>query len=166
MLNHALLCWVITNTEFGAKAIDTRWCFAVTPFGFWSTSPLKNVALCNKEIAKMHFVKAFSLLMRSPLIGLLLGILKQIQTNIGSSFGLSMVFDAVLIIGMTKSMQSFAPSVYPLPMKILVSTLDLSRILRPHLVPYCLVHSPLVYVLTISSISPTTLLSKSFSVVF
>jgi hypothetical protein len=73
---------------------------------------------------------------------------------------------AVLVIGMTKSMQSFAPSAYPLPLKILVSSLGLSKIQRPHLVPICLVHSPLVSTLTISSIYPKTLLSKSFSVVF
>jgi hypothetical protein len=138
----------------------------VTPFGFLSVLPLKNVTLCNKGIAKMHSVREFSLLMRSPLFALPLGIPTPIQTNVGSSFGLSTVFDAVLIIGMTKSIQSFAPSAYPLPLKILVSTLGLSKIQRPHLVPICLVHSPLVSTLTISSISPKTLLSNSFSVGF
>ena len=63
-------------------------------------------------------------------------------------------------------MQSFDLLVYPLPLKTLVSTLDSSRILRPHLVPHHLVHSPLVSTLTISSISPKTLQLKSFSVVF
>jgi hypothetical protein len=104
--------------------------------------------------------------MRSPLFALPLGILMPIQTNIGSSFGLFTVFDAVLVIGMTKSMQSFAPLAYPLPLKILVSTLGLSKIQRPHLVTNHLVHSPLVSTSTISSISPKTLLSKSFPVVF
>jgi hypothetical protein len=76
--------------------------FAATPFGFLSALPLNNVALCNKEIAKKHFVREFSPLMRSPLFTLFQGIPRQIQTNIGSSFGLSMVFHVVLITGMTK----------------------------------------------------------------
>jgi hypothetical protein len=76
--------------------------FAATPFVFLSALPLKNVALCDKEITKMHFVREFSPLMRSPLFALLQGIPRQIQTNIGSSFGLSMVFDVVLVTGMTK----------------------------------------------------------------
>jgi hypothetical protein len=63
-------------------------------------------------------------------------------------------------------MQYFNLLVYPLPLKTLVSTLDSSRILRPHLVPHCLVHSPLVSTSMISSISPKTLWSKSSSVVF
>ncbi len=138
----------------------------MTPFGFLSVLPLKNVALCKKGIAKMHSVREFSLLMRSPLFALPLRIPTPIQTNIGSSFGLSTVFNTVLVIGMTKSLQSFAPLAYPLPLKILVATLGLSNIQRPHLVPICLVHSPLVSTSTISSISPKTLLSKSFSVVF
>ncbi len=50
----------------------------------------------------MHFVREFSPLMRSPLFPLLHGILRQIQTNIGSSFGLSTVFNVFLITGMTK----------------------------------------------------------------
>jgi hypothetical protein len=104
--------------------------------------------------------------MRSPLFALPLGIPMPIQTNIGSSFGLSTVFNAVLVNGMTKSMQPFAPSAYSLPLKILVSTLGLSKIQRPHLVPIHLVYSPLVSTLTISSVSPKTLLSKSFSVIF
>jgi hypothetical protein len=76
--------------------------FAVTPFGFLSALPLKNVALYYKEIAKMHFVREFSPLMRTQLFALLQGIPRQIQTNIGSSFGLSTVFDIVLVTGMTK----------------------------------------------------------------
>jgi hypothetical protein len=47
------------KTGFGAKAISMRWYFAATPFGFLSASPLKNVALCDKEIAKTHFVRKF-----------------------------------------------------------------------------------------------------------
>ncbi len=76
--------------------------FAATIFDFLSALPLKNVALCNKEIAKMHFVREFSLLMRSPLFALLQGIPRQIHTNIGSSFGLSTVFDIVLVTGIKK----------------------------------------------------------------
>ncbi len=51
---------------------------------------------------KNHFVRKLSPLMRSPLFALLQGIPRQIQTNTGSSFGLSTVFDVVLITGMTK----------------------------------------------------------------
>jgi hypothetical protein len=164
--NHALSYWVITKTEFGARAIDTCQCFAVTPFNFWSVSLLKNVALFNKATVKMHFAKVFSLLTRSLLFDLHLGIRKQTQTKIGSFFGLSTVFGTVPVIGKTKSMRYFAPLVYPLRLKIFVSTQDLSKILRIHPVPSHPVHSPLVSTLMISFTSPKTLLSRCSSVVF
>ncbi len=51
---------------------------------------------------KDTFCQEISPLMRSQLFALLQGIPRQIQTNIGSSFGLSTVFEVVLVTGMTK----------------------------------------------------------------
>ncbi len=85
--------------------------------------------------------------------------------NTGCYFAPSMVFGAVHVIGMIKSMQSSGPLVSPHCLKILVFTPALFKIQRTRLPHNHHAHSHLVSTLITLSISLKTLPSKPSSVV-
>ncbi len=85
--------------------------------------------------------------------------------NTGCYFAPSMVFGAIHVIGMIKSMQSSDPSISPHRLKILVFTLALFKIQRTQLPHNNHAHSHLVSTLMTLSISPKTLPPKPSSVV-
>jgi len=103
-LSLALLFWGITKTEFGARAIALPPSFVATLIVSWSASRWKNAVLSDKAIVRMPFVMGFSLRRRLLSFVLLLGTLKLIPRNTGSSLKHSMVYVEVLDIGMTRSM--------------------------------------------------------------
>jgi hypothetical protein len=69
------------KTGSGARVIDIHQCFVVTPFVLWLVLLLRNVALCDKDIAKMHFVTVFLIRTRLLLFDLLLAIPRLLQMN-------------------------------------------------------------------------------------
>jgi hypothetical protein len=84
-LNLALSFWEIMKKELGARAIALPPSFVVTLFVSWSASRSKNVVLFDKATVRMPFVMGFSLLTRLLSFVLLLGNLKLIPKNTGSS---------------------------------------------------------------------------------
>jgi hypothetical protein len=90
VLSLALLFWEIMRIESGQRATVLLRCFVGIPFVFLLVLQLKNVALFDKAIAKMPFVKAFFHLKSLPLSAPLLATLTRTLRNIGFSFVLFM----------------------------------------------------------------------------
>jgi hypothetical protein len=156
-LNLALSFWEIMKKELGARAIALPPSFVVTLFVSWSASRSKNVVLLDKATVRMPFVMGFSLLTRLLLFVLLLGTLKLIPKNTGSSlklYGLRRSprhwydkIDAILLsIGLTPSLEdpclysgfvtdpkdpSNSPSEHPLTLGLTLTTLSTSLKIPP-----------------------------------
>jgi len=131
-LSLTLLFWGITKTEFGARVIALPPSFVVTLFVSWSASRWKNVVLFDKAIVRINFVIRFSLRRRLLSLVLLLGALKLIPRNTGSSLKHFMASVVVRGTGTTKSMLFFFPLVLPLLWKTLAFTPVSSLIQKTH----------------------------------